>query len=383
MSDERRALVAELGGRLERAQETSGGGWKGLCPRCGEPTFWILSVGFSCSHPDCGWKSTDLDKLRLALDHRDGIETFKPSNGSAPPEFDRVLGPLLDEIDLKKKAPVDAVPTHLPVWNRCCRDEGGGVGLARGWHLVVGGNTGMGKSLLALNLAANAVRKGEKVGLISLEMSQVQAVTRYMSIFSNTPVARLEHGSAYNEDAAYQVRCLIEENHERNGGLLLTNRRQISKLSDIIGAMRYLHEHENCRYFVTDYLQLAWTGNAQHINDRITEVSHTVRSTATDLNVVSIGVSQFNRSTSTAKEPPTIQGLMGGSALENDSEQILLIDHTSFRRFQIGEAIVKLLLAKNRHGPDGEIPLAWDYATLKCHETDGRRFERGEDPPFA
>jgi replicative DNA helicase len=380
VSDEGAQYADELGRRLFDAEQTPGGGWKGTCPRCGGGPFWVLKSGFSCSQLDCGWQGINLDKLKLALDQRDGVQEFKPGRVEAP-AFDRVLGPLLDEVDRKKKEPVDAVPTHLPIWNRCCRDEGGGVGLARGWHLIVAGNTGMGKSLLALNIAAHAVRKGERVGLISLEMSQIQAVTRYMAIFSNTQVQRLEHGSGYHEESAYQVKCQLEENYERNGGVLVTNRRPISKLSDIVSAMKYLREHENCRYFVTDYLQLAWTGNAEKQNDRITEVSHTVRSTATDLGVISIGVSQFNRTTSTSKERPTIQGLMGGSSLENDSEQILLLDHTSFRRFATGEGIIKLLLAKNRHGSDAEVPLSWDYDTLKCSETDPKRFERKNEPP--
>ena len=38
--------------------------------------------------------------------------------------------------------PVDAVPTPLPTWNMHCRDDGGGVGLARGWHVTIGAATG-------------------------------------------------------------------------------------------------------------------------------------------------------------------------------------------------------------------------------------------------
>ena len=380
-------LQDQLGQRLLKAERTRGGGWHGLCPRCGEASFWVLATGFSCDRQECGWKSTNFGNLQVVLDHRDGlqegVEEFNLDRYEAP-RFDRVLGPLLEEVNETKLAPVDAVPTHLPYWNKCCRDEGGGIGLARGWHLLVAGNTGMGKSLLALNLAAHAVRGGEKVGLISLEMSQVQAVTRYMAIFSQTAIHKLEHGSTYDEETAWQVQQQIEENHERNGGVLLTNRRPISKLVDIVGAMKWLHEHEGCRYFIADYLQLAWTGNAAHINERITEVSHSIRETATQLHVVSIGISQFNRGTSSSKDKPTIQGLMGGSALENDSEQAILLDHTSYMQKAAGYALIKLLLAKNRHGPGGEIPMAWDYPTLRCYQVEASRFDKknGDAPPF-
>jgi len=54
------------------------------------------------------------------------------------------------------KQPVDAIATPLPMWNQQCRDEGGGVGLALGWHVIVAGSTGHGKSIMALNMAAEA-----------------------------------------------------------------------------------------------------------------------------------------------------------------------------------------------------------------------------------
>ena len=287
------------------------------------------------------------------------------------PTFDEVNGDLMDRVHHAKMLPIDAISTMLPSWNASCRDEGGGVGLARGWHICLGGNTGTGKSLVALNMAAHAVKNGEKVGLVSLEMSQMQTVTRFMSIFSGQPVNRLEHGRQYDEDSAFQVKALLNENKERNGGVLLTNEKPIDNLTDIVDSIRYLYEYVGCKMFVTDYLQLAWTGNAQNINDRITEVSHSIRGLAADLGVVSIGISQFNRSTSSQKERPTPQGLMGGSALENDSNQVVLLDHSSFQKQGKHGAIMKLLLCKNRHGGTGDINCRWDYGNLTFNELTG------------
>src|SRR6185503_8252157 len=60
---------------------------------------------------------------------------------------------------------------------------------------------------------------------------------------------------------------------------------------------------------------------------------------------------------------------MGGSPLENDSDQVLLFDHTSYQRSSDGlSATTKLLLAKNRHGPPKDIPLRWEYGTLRASE---------------
>jgi replicative DNA helicase len=295
----------------------------------------------------------------------------------AAPEFVQVLGYELSLLEQAKLAPLDVVATPYPTWNRICRDEGGGKGLARGWHILIGGNTGLGKSLLAINLAVHAVKQGEKVAFISLEMSKAQCMTRYMAIFSGGAIRKLEWGSGYDKETAYTATSLIEENHQRNGGLLLTNERVVSKLSDIVAAMRYLHEYEGCSYFITDYMQLAWAGNAQNIHERITEVSHAIRGQAVDLRAVSIGVSQFNRNVSGDTKSPIIQGLMGGSALENDSNQVMLLDHSTYQETGESSAIIKLLAAKNRHGGRGEVPLMWDYTTLRAREVDEREFEEG------
>ncbi len=302
---------------------------------------------------------------------------LKQQAADEAPEFVHVLGYELAKLEQAKLAPLDVVATPYPTWNRNSRDEGGGKGLARGWHVLIGGNTGLGKSLLAINLAVHAVKQGEKVAFISLEMSKAQCMTRYMAVFSGGAIRSLEWGAGYEKEIAYTATSLIEENHQRNGGVLLTNERAISKLSDIVAAMRYLHEYEGCRYFITDYMQLAWAGNAQNIHERITEVSHAIRGEAVDLGVVSIGVSQFNRGTSGAKEKPSVQGLMGGSALENDSNQVMLLDHTTYEDTGENAAIIKLLIAKNRHGGRGEVPLMWDYTTLRAREVDEREFEEG------
>jgi hypothetical protein len=108
--------------------------------------------------------------------------------------FDPIIGDTLDRIKARKLEPIDAVPTMLPTWNAHCRDSGGGVGLARGWHVTVGAKSGRGKSLIALNLAAAAVVYGERVAFISLEMTQEQLATRFLAIMSGVTIRDLEQG---------------------------------------------------------------------------------------------------------------------------------------------------------------------------------------------
>jgi replicative DNA helicase len=101
--------------------------------------------------------------------------------------------------------------------------------------------------------------------------------------------------------------------------------------------------------------------------DRITEVSMVVRGLAKDLGVTTIGMSQLNRETSKAPETPRKEGLMGGSPLENDAEQVLLLDHSRIERVLHGIRSWAVL-DKNRHGEVVEIPTFLNTATLELRE---------------
>ena len=86
--------------------------------------------------------------------------------------------------------------------------------------------------------------------------------------------------------------------------------------------------------------------------------------------VAVVALSQYNRTTSAnRRESPVPQSLIGSSALENDSDQTLLLDHSRYQLSPDGRfAKTWALLGKNRHGSTGEIPIEWDYRTLRVRE---------------
>lgn len=298
----------------------------------------------------------------MARENRDGSVDVS--------DFAEMSGLALTELERLKRQPIDAVPTPFHTWNRCCRDFAGGVGLARGWHVTIGANTGNGKSVVSLNIAREAAENGEKVGFVSLEMFWTQLATRYMAIVSGEKINALEPGSGLDVSAHRKAAHAIEELGERTGGALFCNQRHISSLNHILSAIAFLHEYKGCRTIIVDYMQLAKVSGMSDRLDAVTEISGEVRGIGQELQIVTVGLSQFNRETSKDYEhPPTPQGLMGGSPLENDSDQVMLIDHTSYRRNNFtNSATQKFILGKNRHGPCGIIDCAWDYNTLRVRE---------------
>lgn len=299
-------------------------------------------------------------------------EELTASNGEQvvtrrSPPFDALDEAELEWLLSKNRQPPDAVPTGFPTWNAVCGDAGGRQGLARGWHIIVAGRTGLGKTILMENLARAAVMAGERVGFISMEMAKQQLETRYLAVASGLPVHELEQGPGFKRETFERAARAIDEQGRQTGGVLLINRNRIHKLSDVLDAMSALHKMDGVRYFLLDYLQLAGDPNDPA---SITAISHAVRQLTADLNVTTVAASQLNRETSKLSEQPTPWGLMGGSALENDCDQVVLLDHSRVSRAPapVGSWHSYLLVAKNRHGRLVDVAMEFNAATLRMRE---------------
>lgn len=337
-------------------------------------TVDIPTARIILAEPNGAKDLADLFKLtgkgfKAAVQQR--MQTAYPA-GYKPPAitFDPLLGGTLEAIRKEKLLPIEAVPTPFPSWNQRCGGAGGGIGLARGWHLTLAGNTGQGKSLVALNLGASAVRAGESVCFVSLEMTQSELATRFMAIMAGSPVFRMEQGKFFDLEAHLAAEKILQGVFDQTGGVMRVNRNTLSDLDKITEAILHEWEYHGCRFIIVDYLQLAYVKQAKNDIERITAVSNAIRRVAAEQKIITVGLSQFNRETSKDRErPPSPQGLYGGSALENDSHQVLLLNHTSFQRDEmLSNARTELMLAKNRHGGQMNIPILIDFRTLRVSE---------------
>lgn len=284
----------------------------------------------------------------------------------APQEFLGVNGRVLDGLLKQKLAPTDVVPTPLHRWNLVCGGDGEKEGLARGWVAIVGGATGQGKSLVLANCVVSALRAGRTVVLVSLEMGLPLTLTRILSIASGVPVWKLEKGKTFctrsYREAAGRLLTLP--------GTLVVNRLPVSRLDLLTEMMDVMVHHAGADLFVWDYLQLVRAEDQESLAREVSRVSRTIRECTERLRTRSLAASQLNRETSKNRgEAPQPTGLIGSSQLENDSTQILLLNHANYRRHKdnLG-ADTELLVAKNRVGPGETIPIRWDYRTLTMSE---------------
>lgn len=298
-------------------------------------------------------------KAEQAARYEPGV-LVKPRDTQPEPIVEMVTPDLLERICLEKQQPIDVVATPWPIWNHACLGAGGGEGLARSWHVIIGAASGSGKSLAAMNLTAHALRGGHDTCLISLEMSQAENITRLLAILTGDPVRPLEHGRLFSPDAWTRATERLME----QPGKLTTNPGKIGKLSEIEAIIRQQAD-EGIRLMVIDYLQLAWVSNADSLYQQITEVSHVIQGLAKELKITTVGISQVNRRTSTGAEKLQKEGLMGGSSLENDAEQIILIGKPEK---QYDSYALDVRLDKNRHGPQYSWKVSLDTSNLRMTE---------------
>lgn len=284
---------------------------------------------------------------------------------NAAPRLVPIDASIFDVLAERNLQPIDVFPTMLGRWNDACRGFGGGQGLPRGWHVTVGGASGTGKSLFALNLVSSALHHGAKVAYISLEMSADQLLARLLAIFADRPIRELEPGTLYSEQT---YRGAVEEflSATRDGSALYIAERPESMLGSVTRQMESACD-EGCRLVVVDYLQLIAVPDADGIAEQTRRASQALQRVAFTHGVTTVALSQFNRATSFAKEAPTIHGLTGSSSIENDSDQVVLLDHSANDR-QGATMDTRVILAKNRHGPAPTIPVRWNFTNLRLTE---------------
>ena len=273
----------------------------------------------------------------------------------------------LADVRRRQSRPINSIPTFLPSWNRMSRGAGGGRGLGIGWYVVLAGATGAGKTIAGLNLTVSALRDGRNVLFVSLEMSHDELVSRLRPIVTGDDIRKLEPGEYWDEDLAAAADRTISD----LPGTLHVNTVPLWELRDVQSMLEVFVRDEKVSLVIVDYAQLVSpAGNDQKLFEAMSTVSSTLRFQAQSLDIVVVALSQMNRATTRERNvPPTIEGLFGSSRFGFDANQVLALDYSKRTRDPIRRREkTRLLLMKNRHGPNGPIPIEIDFASFRISE---------------
>lgn len=253
----------------------------------------------------------------LTLDRED--QDFKP------------IGELVDNYVRKLNEKPKYIPSGIPVLDKHLH-------LSPGNLFIIGGRPSAGKTALSLQMACEQARRGFRVCYFSLETDPDTLTARIISNRLAVPLADVKSKTVPQSDLDS-----LADLHK----LPLFIRSASGKG---MGWIKAQAQRMKAQVIFIDYLQLLAASKAKDRYQQITSISIGLHELAQTTGILVVALAQLNRNAAHAS--PSTADLKESGQLEQDADAILLLSDD-------GEEY-QAILAKNKEGRIGEIPLTFD-----------------------
>ena len=246
------------------------------------------------------------------------------------------------------------------------------VGLGKSDLVLVGARPGMGKTSFCLNVASNIARSTKKaVAIFSLEMSASQLVSRMLSSEAMVESTNLRSGRLSNDD---WKKLATASSFLSECDILIDDTTGIT----VTGMKAKLRRVKNLGLVVIDYLGLMQSD--RRIENRVNEVaeiSRNLKVLAKELNVPVICCAQLSRGPeSRTDKRPMLSDLRDSGAIEQDADIVLFLYREEYYKADPEKQnTAEVIIAKNRHGSTGNVPIGWFGQYTKFTTIDATRAE--------
>lgn len=248
------------------------------------------------------------------------------------------------------------------------------AGLQRSDLIILAARPAMGKTTLVTNLAYNVATIAKlPVLFFSLEMSKEQLVDRMLADASGVDSWNIRTGNLSDDDFGKLSDAMGEM---AEAPIYIDDTPGLSVLEMRTKARRKHHESP-LGLIIVDYLQLMQAAG-NHGGNRVQEVSEISRGLkliARELNVPLIALSQLSRSVESRTPPiPQLADLRESGSIEQDADIVSFIYRPGYYEPDNPELanITKLIIAKHRNGPTGEVGLYFHPERLRFMSLDRR-----------
>lgn len=242
-------------------------------------------------------------------------------------------------------------------------------GLHRSDLVVIAARPGFGKSMLALNCAFKGAENGRSVGIFSLEMGIDQVVHRMAASRSKVDIATIRLKS-WNQREERRISDAMAQLSARK---IFVDDTAIQTVAAMRTKAQRLKTMHGLDLLIVDYMQLisgSTSGRDGNRVQEVSEISRYLKAMARDLNVPVLACSQLNRGVEHRKtQEPRLSDLRESGSIEQDADVVMFI-HRDDKFFSQEEwdrrnptqpypsGVAKIVIAKHRHGPTGELVLA-------------------------
>ena len=240
------------------------------------------------------------------------------------------------------------------------------AGLQPGNFVILAARPAMGKTSLALTMAAAAAKEERKpIAIFSLEMTNMELVTRLLCAEARINAQKLQRRGAIQD-------------HEWE---------KISDAMGVLSQIPYSHRQiparptvgeirSRCRRLRTpqtwfggecliDYLQLVrfhfiGNGAARMRNEELSDICRTLKAMAKDLQIPVVALAQLNRGVESRNDKrPMLADLRDSGAIEQEADIVAFIYRDAYYNPETAAEpdLTEFIIAKQRSGPTGTVKL--------------------------
>lgn len=244
-------------------------------------------------------------------------------------------------------------------------------GLEPGLLYVIGGDSGHGKSSLAVNMATNVVfgsktnewaHEPEPVAYFSLEMTREAIFRRILCSRSKVSSFRLKKGFC---EADERSRLRFAAADMAQAPLYIDDTSGLS-VKEFCNRARRMKRERGVKVVFLDYLQLLnWREDGLRSEyEGVTFATWSLHELAKEEKIAVVGLTQFHQEYSRRKDRsarPTVDACHGSGSIKKDADVVILV----FKRSQAYPSVedeknrVELITAKHRDGKTGTVLADW------------------------
>jgi replicative DNA helicase len=249
-------------------------------------------------------------------------------------------------------------------------------GLAPGQLTILAARPSMGKTALALNIAAHAALEASVPTLIvSIEMARIEVAERLIIAGARLDGHRIKKGEFLDDGDEQQL-------HRAYDALALTDRLWLDDSASwtpatLLACARRMQRKVGLGLMVVDYLQLLDSdGNAgrkESQYERITTISRRLKAIARELAIPLLVLCQLNRAAENRDgHRPRMADLRDSGSIEQDADMVWLLHRPDYYNPNDQPGAAELAVAKNRNGRTGTVSLTFirESATFESFAPD-------------
>ena len=242
----------------------------------------------------------------------------------------------------------------------------------RGRTTVIVAPTGGGKSSLARQEALGVAERGGTVAVFSLEMSNAETLRAMVCTAAAVNNRKLQLDRTTEAERA---RLLQTVNRLEQGGIYIAD--SVSTVGEIAVELRKLKAKRGAvDLCVVDYLQLVkHLGKAGTRTEAVDAISRGLKALAMAERVPLLILAQWNnegaKAASDGGEPGAHQIRESGSISQDADRLVYLVPKKADPGFTPEIVPYRLIVKKNRNGPQGAVEIGFDGALTRFVEADG------------